>query len=219
MTQNNYTKNKSIMPPKKSQEEDVSLSINEASLKKLKVTELKAKLVEHDLDTKGVKDELIKRLLDHFNAHAVVDTTTVGVKEDAAVPETDNNNDKADDVGETQPLDTKGAATLSEVDKAKLRAERFGLSAKEKSHIAGLGHLDPQEEYERRKKRAERFGLPIPTNEHEEKEKKKARAQRFGLPVEMSKEEIEAKKKERQVKFMSEEEKKKIQRAQRFGSS
>ena len=127
----------------------------------------------------------------------MVDTTTVGVKEDAAVPETDNNNDKADDVGETQPLDTKGAATLSEVDKAKLRAERFGLSAKEKSHIAGLGHLDPQEEYERRKKRAERFGLPIPTNEHEEKEKKK----------------------ERQVKFMSEEEKKKIQRAQRFGSS
>ena len=41
---------------------------NEASLKKLKVTELREKLAAESLETKGVKDELVKRLLEHFEA-------------------------------------------------------------------------------------------------------------------------------------------------------
>lgn len=209
------------MPPKKTLEHT---PINEASLKKLKVTELKEKLAEHDLDTKGVKDELVKRLMEHFKADSGDKKTNVtsGVSKEN---NTTAGNDHVEVNTSATPSSEVQLAHLSEADKAKLRAERFGLSTAQKGkqsggqqHIAGLGHLDPQEEYERRKKRAERFGLPIPTNDTEEKEKKKARAQRFGLPVEMTPEELEAKKKERQMRFMSGEEKKKLERAQRFGS-
>lgn len=197
--------------------EDTPL-MSEASLKKLKVTELRQKLAEQDLDTKGVKDDLVKRLLDHFSdskgGHGEEKSdANPEVEKDVVVTKLPSSAPKAGKEPSQVPI--------SEAEKAKLRAERFGIQVEQSGstkHIGGLGLFDPQEEFERRKKRAERFGLPIPVNEHEEKEKKKARAERFGLPVPVSKEELEAKKKERAERFMSEEEKKKIARAARFAS-
>jgi hypothetical protein len=192
--------------------------VSEASLKKLKVTELRQKLAEQDLDTKGVKDDLVKRLLDHFSESKGVP----GAEKGDAKPEMGKDVDVTK-LTSSVPKSGKetSQAPISEAEKAKLRAERFGIQVEQSGsakHIGGLGLFDPQEEYERRKKRAERFGLPVPVNEHEEKEKKKARAERFGLPVPVSKEELDAKKKERAERFMSEEEKKKLARAARFAS-
>lgn len=181
-------------------------------LKKLKVTELREKLSAAGLETKGVKDELVKRLVEH------VSQDKAGTEKKDEATTIDTSAAAPTDGGAKQPV----TAVLTEAEKAKLRAERFGVTTHKQSTqsgvIAGLGMFDPQEEYERRKKRAERFGLPVPVNEHEEKEKKKARAERFGLPVPISKDELEEKKKQRAERFMSEEEKKKKERAARFAS-
>lgn len=185
-------------------------------LKKLKVTELREKLSAAGLETKGVKDELVKRLVEHLSQDKADAATTADEKDGTTVI----------DHSAAAPVEggIKQASTakLTEAEKAKLRAERFGVTTQKQSKqsgaIAGLGMFDPQEEYERRKKRAERFGLPVPVNEHEEKEKKKARAERFGLPVPITKDELEEKKRQRAERFMSEEEKKKKERAARFGS-
>lgn len=124
-------------------------------------------------------------------------------------------------------------AILTEADKVKLRAQRFGIAAdggKEgsatlgKGSIGGLGAFDATEELEKRKKRAERFGMPIPVSKEEEEARKRARAERFGLPVPVNTEEEKARKKARAERFglpipLSKEEleAKKKARAERFG--
>lgn len=71
------------------------------------------------------------------------------------------------------------AVKLTESEKSRLRAERFGLPVSKDSAgagrdgkdgrapIAGLGQFDLKEELDRRKKRAERFGMPVPTTADE----------------------------------------------------
>ena len=116
---------------------------------------------------------------------------------------------------------------LSEEDKVKLRAERFGQISGKESIAGGLGKISHEEEFEKRKKRAERFGLPIPVSAVEEENKKKARAGRFGLQVPLTQAEEDAKKKARTERFAgvkpnvpkSEEFMKKLEeRAKRFAA-
>jgi SAP domain-containing ribonucleoprotein len=184
-------------------------TITEASLKKLKVTELREKLAENDLDTKGVKDDLVKRLVDHFGSKGGVNTQSAAADEPAVGKA--NEADVPDTAPAAPSASQPSAAPLSEEEKAKIRAERFGIpfTSSEKKQdkkkgggIVGLGNADTQEEFEKRKKRAERFGLPIPVNKAEEHEKKKARAERFGLPAPPpSATEIAAKLKAREERF------------------
>ena len=192
---------------------------NEASLKKLKVTELREKLAAESLETKGVKDELVKRLLEHFEGKEggeaiATDTTKLGEEAAAGEP--------APAIAATAVTEPTGANAAgqdvgpSEQDKAKARAERFGIpekkqtpakaeakeQPKKKAGIGGLGDVDRKEEFERRKKRAERFGLPVPIDKEEELEKKKMRAERFGMPAPPpSALEVAAKLKEREERF------------------
>eukprot|EP00887_Chlorella_sp_A99_P000206 scaffold13.g206.t1 len=129
-----------------------------------------------------------------------------------------------------------GGVTLTQAEKMRLRAERFGLPVKAGEEgapsIGGLGKFDVVEELERRKKRAGRFGLPIPVTKEEENIKKKQRAQRFGIET---KEIVEEKKKARAERFgvgaalgakpaagaaVSDEHKRKLEeRAKRFGAA
>ncbi|KDD76503.1 hypothetical protein H632_c202p0 [Helicosporidium sp. ATCC 50920] len=186
-------------------------------LKKLKVAELRDELTKRDLETKGVKDELIARLWESMSAE----------QPDASTPAPEN----APDPVASPPAEHLAASTteadvpapakaaveaipappvkLSEADKSKLRAERFGLpvaeGAKDKpaasSSVGSLGKAETQEEMERRKKRAERFGMPVPMTKEEEWAKKKQRAAKFGLPAPVFKEEEEAKRQSRQNRF------------------
>lgn len=232
-----------------------------ADLKKLKVTELRDELAKRDLDTKGVKDELIERLATAMEAEggdadvqdAVEPETapaeaapepaleTIATEPEAAAPDPEavKTADAAPATGGA-PIPTP-KPVLTEAEKQKLRAERFGLpatgaaagkGATPPAAIMGLGQFDPLEEHERRKKRAERFGLPVPVLKAEEEARKKARAERFGIEVPPTKEELEAKKKARAERFggagatapadgevVSEEMKKKLEeRAKRFAA-
>jgi SAP domain-containing ribonucleoprotein len=245
------------------------MPVNTADLKKLKVTELRDELSKRGLDTKGVKDELITRLAAAMEgeeeaagaagaapataAPAAVPAAEVAPAPVAAaapaaavaapVPAAPA---PAAAVPSAAEILASGKPILAEVDRRKMRAERFGgavspadaaaakKTAASTPAIGGLGHFDPTEEFERRKKRAERFGLPIPVSKAEESLKKKARADRFGIEVPVTAAEIEAKKKARADRFaatggaapgsakaeevkVSEEEKKKLEeRAKRF---
>jgi hypothetical protein len=251
------------------------MPVNTADLKKLKVTELRDQLSSRGLDTKGVKDELITRLAAALEAEEGEGAPAAAPAVAAAPPAADIAQPVASapaPVASAAPVAAvspaavaapapvaaapaapsaaeilaSGKPILAEVDKRKMRAERFGgavsptdgvaakKAAASTAAIGGLGHFDPAEEYERRKKRAERFGLPIPVSKAEESLKKKARADRFGIEVPMSAAEIEAKKKARADRFaatggaapgskkaeevkLTEEEKKKLEeRAKRF---
>ena len=101
--------------------------------------------------------------------------------------------------------ETNKASALTEDEKKKLRAERFGTTPTQSNgkgqKIGGLGQFDAAEELERRKKRAERFGLPVPVSAAEEEARKKQRAERFGLQVPISKEELKAKLEARAARF------------------
>ncbi len=200
----------------------MSMLPTEASLKKLKVTELRERLAAESLETSGLKDDLIKRLLEHFEtkedgeptateAPKSGEETVAGEPAPAAVT---GSTDATEPVGAADA--GPPAAGTSEQDKAKARAERFGIPEKEqapakaqgkeqpkkKAGISGLGDVDRKEEFERRKKRAERFGLPVPIDKEEELEKKKMRAERFGLPAApASALEVAAKLKAREERF------------------
>lgn len=101
-------------------------------------------------------------------------------------------------------METNKTSALTEDEKKKLRAERFGITLSQsagKDQIGGLGQFDAAEELERRKKRAERFGLPVPVSAAEEEARKKQRAERFGLQVPVTKEELKAKLEARAARF------------------
>jgi SAP domain-containing ribonucleoprotein len=228
----------SIFKSNKSFQSDLRTGmVDIAELKKKKVTELRDELSSRGLDTKGVKDDLIARLAAAISAEEEAPASPPAAEgepqlaTEAEVPELAI--EPPSSVAPAQPplapaasaeepaaAGTAPAAAnkpaLTEAEKTKLRAERFGLPLKSdktgaapaavgaKSAISGLGHVDPEEEFARRRKRAERFGLPIPVNKAELEAKKKARAERFGLPVSISKEELEAKKKARAERFGTE---------------
>jgi len=206
-------------------------------LRKLKVTELREKLTEKGLDTKGVKEDLIGRLLEAYEneGNGTGGAEEAPREEAAEVAQLETGDVKSEQLVENKISVSSEKPILTEAEKQKLRAERFGLlstpasGGKEKKGegvIGGLGMFNPAEEFERRKKRAERFGLPIPTLKAEEDARKKARAERFGIEVPLSKEEIEAKKQARAARFgiqdpkaiAEEEARKKEERAKRFAS-
>ena len=147
---------------------DETPAVTEASLKKLKVTELREKLAEEALETKGVKDELVKRLLEHFDSKKTTEATGAAP---AAAPATEAAEAAevapaaeapkaaeapaaagADaDAGAAAPA---GASGLSEQDKAKARAERFGIPEKKQAAAAaGAGGAggDKKKEQPKRK--------------------------------------------------------------------
>jgi len=206
-------------------------------LRKLKVTELREKLSEKGLDTKGVKEDLIGRLLGAFENKGTDKGAEESPREEGAeVAQLETGDGKSEQAVENKIVVSSEKPILTEVEKQKLRAERFGLlstpasGGKEKKQgegaIGGLGMFNPGEEFERRKKRAERFGLPMPTLKSEEDARKKARAERFGIEVPLSKEEIEAKKHARAARFGIQDPKaipeevarKKVERAKRFAA-
>lgn len=206
-------------------------------LRKLKVTELREKLTEKGLDTKGVKEDLIGRLLEALENEGNDNGAQESPREEVAeVAGLETGDGKSEQLVENKTVVSSEKPVLTEAEKQKLRAERFGLLStpasggkdkkKGEGAIAGLGMFDPAEEFERRKKRAERFGLPVPTLKSEEDARKKARAERFGIEVPLSKEEVEAKKQARAARFgildpkaiAEEEARKKAERAKRFAS-
>ena len=196
---------------------------NTADLKKLKVAELKDQLSNRGLDTKGVKDELIARLaaaMETEGGAAPAEEQPANMEEPAVAEAAAEPAAGAAPAAAPVPATADGTAApaaapaadkpkpaLTEVERRKLRAERFGeatakgVKAPAGVAIAGLGHFDPAEEFARRKKRAERFGLPVPESKAEEVAKKKARADRFGIEIPMTAAEIEAKKKARADRF------------------
>lgn len=167
-------------------------------LKKLKVVELKDMLQERGLDTKGVKEDLVNRLAEAMagEEEAPVAEATGASKAPATAGGAEATTEQepmpaapteAEPVGGTTDAAgpaaavaaggppaaaaASGGVALSQAEKMRLRAERFGLPVKsgdggeKKSAIGGVGFANMSEEIERRKKRAERFGLPVPVTE------------------------------------------------------
>ena len=199
---------------------------NTADLKKLKVTELRDELSNRGLDTKGVKDELISRLAAAMETEdgAAEPAAAAPVEEDEEEPVVVVAASPLAKAATAAPIAASlpfaaaatttaalpsGLPILTEEEKRKLREERFGRGAaaaatkksSEAPAIAGLGHFDPAEEFDRRKKRAGRFGLPVPESKLEAVAKKKARAERFGIEIPLTAVEVEAKKKVREERF------------------
>ncbi|CAH1790356.1 unnamed protein product [Owenia fusiformis] len=167
-------------------------------LSKLKVADLKKELKERGLPLSGNKTELVERLQEHIGNPA--DTAPDTVKDDAILDEGVDEEEllKGDDetVTETpvvsdQPTEAKpnvepgspsteehkavklkATAELTDAEKQKLRAQKFGL---------------PPTDTDKKLQRAERFGLPVKSPQSASKvssdEKLKSRAERFGLPV------------------------------------
>ncbi|CAD7961274.1 unnamed protein product [Amoebophrya sp. A25] len=169
-----------------------------------KVEDLKGLCKQRGLAVTGKKDVLVKRLKDDDLAKAkkaAAKPASPKVSPKAAPAPVSNGNSPK--VAPTSPKNKPEAttlATMSDAERAKLRAARFGTD-------------NPDLEKEKQRQRAERFGLP---NEDLEKERRKQRAERFGT----HNEDVEAEKvKSRQERFGTSNETDKMKaRQERFGT-
>eukprot|EP00033_Pygsuia_biforma_P001948 GCRY01002170.1.p1 GENE.GCRY01002170.1~~GCRY01002170.1.p1 ORF type:complete len:239 (-),score=51.80 GCRY01002170.1:107-823(-) len=149
-----------------------------AEISKYRVAELKLFLSQRSLPTQGNKKDLVDRL-----KTALLEESSQEAKEVPATTEPEA-------VAEPEPAavnascapaegvavvsdspNVKNTQNLSDAERLKLRAEKFGLPV-----------VSTLSDEERKKRRAEKFGLPL-TNALSEEEKKKMRAQKFGLPA------------------------------------
>ncbi|OMJ10564.1 SAP domain-containing ribonucleoprotein [Smittium culicis] len=227
------------------------MELDEKSLKKLKVPELKAILKERNLSVEGKKDELISRIIGSSDtpssqSAAKLDANSAVSQQDQSKPETKNSSPTApqDSIQKTQlasnisettsasnitndvSKNLKNTKELTESEKLKLRAEKFGLNSADSSILT---------EEEIKRKRSLRFGISIPTatpaSEPAAKKQPivsagaleidpevlKKRAQRFGLPVAEST--ASSKNPLKHALELSESEKEKLlKRQQRFGT-
>lgn len=204
-------------------------SAGSVDFKKLKVQELRDELKKRELDTSGVKSVLLARLEEvaqkETSAAATESKPEPEIKADgpaeAPVVQAEAAAESKEPEAAAATAATVGPTQASEAERAKKRAERFGIAdaggstgktsvpsgsnapsanGKKAGAIAKAVEADP-EEVSRRKDRAKRFGLPIPTSAAEEQDKRKARAARFDLPAPVSTAEQKAKLEKRQQRF------------------
>jgi len=161
----------------------------ETNYDKMTVEALKKECGKRGVSDAGDKDVLITRLLQFDQKASDVDPSLTTV---AAIG---------------SPKKSPSVPGMTDEEKKKLRAERFGIETaetetdKKKARAERFGVPNADVDAEKRKSRAERFGLP---DKNLETDKKRAREERFGVGkgADDAQKKLDAEKKaEREAKF------------------
>lgn len=148
--------------------ENAPLSVSD--IESMKVDELKKQLSARGLDVKGLKKELVSRLVSAVSTQSPSSTVPAGQDSQAAPTASSAPSAPAPANGIAEPAsEPAAAATVSE-------------ESAPPADTPSESYVSPLElsEEDRKKLRAERFGIPL-TQSTPDAEKKRARAERFGL--------------------------------------
>jgi len=231
------------------------MTLTVSDLKSMTVPELKKALLERKLNVVGKKQDLINRLTEFLDAEAAKTTVAESEKETSAekpaaaaqppaakpaVSETPEATKENAEPQKEEPVAVKPISEMTEAERLKLRAEKFGvqsdelkkqaraerfgvtLSSTTSGSAAVIKSSDVSVDSDTLKRRAERFGQVTNSKlaKIEDSEKKAERAKKFGMPnsdptAEAAAKEARAERFKGQLGEPEDELKKK--RAERFG--